>query len=123
MLLSARFSVCCGSRFILLTNRQTSAALTYAFYHLAQDPSQVQKLRTELEGTPIDNDSSIQSLQHLDHLNGIINEALRLHPPVPGGVYRSTPSEGLQVGEHFIPGDVTVLTPSWSMHRCEPSMP
>ncbi|KAJ6032702.1 Cytochrome P450 [Penicillium herquei] len=38
-------------------------------------------------------------LKDLDHLNGVINEALRLCPPVPSSVPRETPSEGLTIDD------------------------
>jgi cytochrome P450 len=107
------------SRLIIVAGSDTSAAaLTHIFYHLAKDPSQVQKVRAELKNVPSGNEFSIQALQGLHHLNGVINEALRLHPPVPGGVYRDSPKEGFQVGDRFVPGEVTILTPTYSIHRC-----
>jgi len=89
--------------------------LTFAFYHLAQRPEQVEKLRAELRGC----DLSIASLRDLPHLNGIINETLRMHPPVPSGVLRQTPPEGLHINEHFIPGNVTVGIPTYAISRSE----
>ena len=107
------------SRLIIVAGSDTSAAaLTHIFYYLAKDPSQVQKLRAELKTASSGDGSSVQALQGLDHLNGVINEALRLNPPVPGGVYRDSPKEGIQVGDHFIPGEVTILMPTYTIHRC-----
>lgn len=107
------------SRLIIIAGSDTTAAtLVHAFYHLTRDPAQVQKLRAELQDIPMGDEFSIQALQSLDHLNGVINETLRLYPAVPGGVFRQTPQEGIQVGDHFIPGDVTVLTPPWVIQRC-----
>jgi cytochrome P450 len=53
-----------------------------------------------------------------EHLNGAINETLRLHPPVPSGLPRLTPPEGITIGDTFIPGDTTLMLPYWSMGRC-----
>ncbi|EON67962.1 hypothetical protein W97_07108 [Coniosporium apollinis CBS 100218] len=36
---------------------------------------------------------------------------MRLHPPVPSGVQRMTPPEGLRVGDTFIPGNAIVQIP------------
>ena len=58
-----------------------------------------------------------QTIQHLDHLNGVINETLRLHPPVPTAIPRLTPSEGVTVGEVFIPGNTTVWCPQYVLGR------
>lgn len=96
----------------------TSATLTYLFYHLAQDPTQVKRLRDELRPLTI-GDWSDKDIQHAEHLNGAINETLRLHPPVPSGLFRQTPPEGLRVGEVYIPGGVTFFTPQYAMGRDE----
>lgn len=100
----------------------TSATLTYLFYNLAKHPEQVEKLRQELrpltQGEWTDKD-----IQSASHLNGAINETLRLHPPVPSGLYRLTPPEGLQVGNVYIPGGVTFFTPQYSMGRDEDIYP
>jgi cytochrome P450 len=94
--------------------------LTYTFYHLTQNPDIVKKLREEV--TPLikgQTDFNIKDAQNAQFLNGIIFESLRLHPPVPSGVQRLTPPEGIYVGNTFIPGDTTVLAPSYSMGRRE----
>ncbi|EWY92019.1 hypothetical protein FOYG_08925 [Fusarium oxysporum NRRL 32931] len=40
-------------------------------------------------------------------------------PPVPSGLQRMTPAEGLQVGDIFIPGDTIVTVPSYTVYRDE----
>jgi cytochrome P450 len=59
----------------------------------------------------------VRNIQDAVYLNGVINEALRLHPPVPSGVLRQTPLEGLMLNGVFIPGDIIVSSPSWTMGR------
>ena len=90
------------------------------FYHLAQEPSHVSRLREEIR--PLrgaDGEFSVKDLQSADHLNGIINETLRLHPPVPSGTLRLTPPEGTTIGGRFIPGNTTVVSPTWTVGRLE----
>ncbi|KAK4957233.1 hypothetical protein LTR10_005193 [Elasticomyces elasticus] len=82
----------------------TSACLTYLFYLLANRPDEVRKLRDELRPLTSKPEWSDKDIKNAPHLNGAINESLRMHPPVPSGVQRITPEEGLQVGETFIPG-------------------
>lgn len=109
------------SRLIIVAGSDTTAiAMTHLFYHLAADPSQVDRLRAELSGL-IDPKSpfSVRDVQNADHLNGVINEALRLHPPVPSGVFRKTPRQGITVDGIFIPGDVNVTLPHYVIGRCE----
>jgi cytochrome P450 family 628 len=101
----------------------TAAALTYVMYHVARDESVAQKLRAELANNNL-NDDSVRNptvLQSLPYLNAVINESLRLHPPLPGGVFRDTPPDGIKVGSHVIPGNITIRTPVYSIQRCKSS--
>lgn len=108
------------ARLVIVAGSDTTAAtLTYLFYHLASDPSLVENLRKELQPL-LKQDGSFDNkeLQNAEYLNGVINETLRLHPPVPGGVSRYTPKEGVVVGETRIPGETVVSVPLWTVGRC-----
>ena len=50
-------------------------------------------------------------------MDNIINETLRLKPPVPGGLPRVTPPQGLQIDEVYIPGDTVVGVPTYTLQR------
>lgn len=107
------------ARLIIVAGSDTTAAtFTYLFYHLAQDSSQVKQLRDELR-LLTRGDWSDKGIRQAPHLNGAINEALRLHPPVPSGVSRLTPPEGMWVGDTYIPGGVTFIMPQYVMGRGE----
>lgn len=80
----------------------------------------MEKIRAELnplQGS--DGDFSVKDLQNADHLNAVINETLRLHPPVPSGVLRVTPAEGITISGTYIPGNVTVVSPTYTVGRLE----
>ncbi|KAI9874353.1 MAG: hypothetical protein M1830_009845 [Pleopsidium flavum] len=98
----------------------TAATLTYIFYELARNPCQLSKLRDEV-ATHVTSfgDVSHQKIQYLDHLNGVINETLRLHPPVPTALQRNTPPEGIKIGETYVPGNMTVWCPQYVIGRSE----
>lgn len=51
------------------------------------------------------------SLIGMEYLQACIDESMRMHPIVPGGVQRHTPPQGLRVGDTFIPGDVIIQVP------------
>lgn len=93
-----------------------ASTLIYLFYRLALDPSHAKKLRAEALGVDIHNPRALQSLEHL---NGCINEILRLHPSVPTGGYRETPPEGVMVVGRYIPGNITVVAPRYTIGRRE----
>lgn len=109
------------SRLIIVAGSDTTAiALTHMFYYLASDPLQADKLRAELSILMKPNAPfSARDVQNGDHLNGIINEALRMHPPVPSGIFRKTPPEGITVDGVFIPGEVNITLPHHVIGRCE----
>ena len=73
------------------------------------------KLRAELE--MVKNLQDLDALKLMAHLNGMINEALRLHPALPSGGFRETPPEGLTIAGRFIPGNVVVSAPRYSLGR------
>ena len=109
------------SRLIIVAGSDTVAiALTHLFYYLAVNPGHVDKLRKELE--PLmrgDEPFSVRNVQNGKHLNAIIYETLRMHPPVPSGVFRTTSPQGIMVDGTFIPGDVNVIVPFYAIGRCE----
>ena len=90
--------------------------MVFLFYHLAAAPTEITKLRTELQALTSFSDN--RQLTSMAHLNGVINETLRLHPPIPSGGLRDTPPEGLEIDGTYIPGGVTVLLPAYSLGRC-----
>ena len=110
------------SRLIIVAGSDTVAiVLTHLFYYLAINPTHVHKLREELEplmrrgGQPF----SIRDVQNAKHLNAVINETLRMHPPVPSGVFRTTPKQGIIVDGVFVPGGANVTVPFYVIGRCE----
>ncbi|KAL7767272.1 hypothetical protein ACKLNR_001573 [Fusarium oxysporum f. sp. zingiberi] len=98
----------------------TSVTLTCLFYLLATNNDACIRLQEE-----IDNLFSSSSLPNhsnfskLTYLQACIDETLRLFPPVPSGLQRMTPPEGLRVGDIFIPGDTIVTVPSYTLYRDE----
>ena len=88
-------------------------------FKLCQHPEHVQKLRAELEPLLPDPTAEVphKDIAHLAHLNAVITETLRLHPPVPGALYRVTPPDGLRVGAVHVPGDMAVFCPQYVVGR------
>ncbi|KAI0400729.1 cytochrome P450 [Xylaria palmicola] len=95
-----------------------SAVLVFAFYELARNPSQQDKLHQEIENVDI---YDRFQLQNCTHLNAFLNETMRLHPPVPTGGNRVTPPGGVTINNRHIPGGVTIVAPKYSIQRLESS--
>lgn len=108
------------SRLIITAGSDTTAAaLTFALYHLASEPALAEQMRSELFSNGIDSAQVAKptALQHLPYLNAVIQETLRMHPPIPNGVFRDSPAQGLTCGDRYIPGNVTILTPTYVIQR------
>lgn len=107
----AQLAVVAGSDTVATT-------LTNISYLLSRYPEYQNKLYEEIGSLP-DEDGLIddQLLQGKPYLLGVINEALRLHPPVPTGVQRVTPPEGAVIAGRYIPGNTIVTTPTYALQR------
>ena len=91
--------------------------LVCIFYRLAQNPRHLKKIQQELDSIASIHD--LQSLQALPHLNGVINETLRLHPAVPTGGLRQAPPEGAYISGRFVPGNTVICAPRYTLARRE----
>lgn len=85
---------------------------------MARNPSIQEELVAELAEIDIYDQAELQGC---DFLTAVINETLRLHPPVPTGGYRQSPPEGMTINETYIPGNVTIVSPRHSLARLESS--
>ncbi|KAL2256849.1 hypothetical protein VTK26DRAFT_1031 [Humicola hyalothermophila] len=116
---------------VIAGSDSVAAALTHIFFHLAWDPSLASRLQRELDALPdLSHDRHLAAVPLLD---AVINETLRLHPPVPSGTQRETPPGGLWIGRHggggegggegkggvYIPGETIVQVPSHTVFRDE----
>lgn len=103
----------------MLTNDHSDTVaptLVFAFYELARNPAHQHKLLEEMQNIDIYDRAQLQTCAHL---NAVINETLRLHPPVPTGGYRQTSPAGLTINDIHIPGNVTIVSPRYSLGRLE----
>ncbi|KAL9589095.1 MAG: hypothetical protein Q9203_002108 [Teloschistes exilis] len=91
------------------------STLTYIFYNLVREPTQLQKLQRELDA--VSDISGFVALQQLTYLNGIIIETLRLHPVTLTGSIRETPAEGAMISGRFVPGNIKICAPRYTIGR------
>lgn len=95
-----------------------AASLGSLFFELACDQDSQKKLQGEVDELfEAQEEVTIRSLANLPFLDAVINEALRLHPPVPSGVQRVIPSQGMHIGNMFIPADTLVQVPTYTQLR------
>ncbi|KAI4217927.1 MAG: hypothetical protein L6R36_009210 [Xanthoria steineri] len=102
-------------------NDTTQTSLTNCMYQLAANPAKQTKLRNQLLATfpekehrPI---AHYAELQRSPYLRACLDESFRCKPPVAFGLPRRTVGNGAMIAGHFIPADVTVSCPLYSLHR------
>ncbi|KAK8135353.1 hypothetical protein PG984_003293 [Apiospora sp. TS-2023a] len=93
------------------TSDTTRASLIALCWFLAKYPAHAERVRSEIRG-----DGNIDTMPHL---NGVINEVLRLVPPAMTGNSRITGPSGLEIGGIFIPPFTKVTAPKYPIMRME----
>lgn len=107
------------SQLAIIAGGDTNAiTVSNVCYLLCQHPEYQSRLFEELSDLPA-NENIIDDryLMNKSCLLSVINETLRLYPPVPGGLQRLTPPQGALIAGRYIPGDMIVSTPTYAIHR------
>ena len=86
------------------------------FYQLSKHPEHQAKIREELDA--VSTSASTADLRQFPHLNAVIEEALRLHPPKPSQGQRVVGPEGITIGGRFVPPNTTILPARYALGRC-----
>jgi len=101
--------------FLAAGHETTGNALAWIFYLLALHPEAQDQVRAELQETcgngPVERDH----LDRLDYTKAVINEALRLYPPVPFMAREAIEADDLN-GQPVRKGMQIVISP-WVVHR------
>ncbi|OCH86929.1 cytochrome P450 [Obba rivulosa] len=114
---------------ILLASRDTTATLlTYATYFLAEHPEVLTRLRAEvIEHCGTNKPPTFENIKAMRYLRAVINETLRLFPPVPLNTRESRsepcvfPKSDRTYAESeqplYVPANTLIMTVSFLQHR------
>ncbi|OAL34587.1 hypothetical protein AYO20_06217 [Fonsecaea nubica] len=98
----------------------TSVCLTFLFYFLAKNPNVLRQLQHEVDELWDGITTQTGALwAQAKYLNGVINESLRLYPPGPNGMQRTTPKGGCFILGEYLPEGTQLSVHGWSIHRDE----
>jgi len=101
---------------IFMAGHETTAAtLTWAFYLLGKASWAEAALHEELDRVLAGREPTAEDVPHLPYTRAIIEETLRLYPPVP--LLPRQAREATQVGEIQVEKDALVLVVPWILHR------
>ena len=101
---------------IFMAGHETTAnCLAWAWFLLSQAPHAERCLHHELDSVLNGRLPTLSDVPQLVYTRAIIEETLRLYPPIPILSRQSTKSE--QIGEHFIPKGALLLVSPWLLHR------
>jgi hypothetical protein len=93
--------------FIIAATEPLSDVLCGTIYFLALYPEIREKLRAELKSCMGSDDVlNMANTARSPYLHAVINESMRMYPPIPGGMRRKTPPEGHTISGIDLPPDV-----------------
>jgi len=93
--------------FILAGSETTATLLSGATYYLLKSPDKLQKLIKEVRtsfGSP--DEITLARVTTLPYVSAVLNEALRLYPPVPSSLPRFVPAGGAKIAGSWVPENV-----------------
>jgi len=101
---------------MLLAGHDTTAlTLTYTWFLLSEHPEAERRVQEEVDEVVGDASPGMDHVREFEYLEWVINEAMRLYPPV-FTIFRS-PTEAVDVGGYRVPEGATVMLPQWGVHR------
>ncbi|WP_273837515.1 cytochrome P450 [Halococcus sp. PRR34] len=101
---------------MLLAGHDTTAlSLTYTWYLLSQHPEIERRVHDEIDEILGNESPTASDVRDLDLTERVIQEAMRLYPPVYT-IFRE-PTEPIQLGGYRIPKGALVMLPQWGVHR------
>lgn len=92
----------------------TATLLSGATYYLAANPGEMAKVVAEVRGAfQSDGEISLEGVNKLEYLLAVLNESLRIYPPVPTSVPRVVNTKGgRMIAGQWVPEGVSLSLPS-----------
>ncbi|KAI8965007.1 putative cytochrome P450 [Daldinia sp. FL1419] len=114
------FDMLSANAFILVLagSETTATTLSGATALLLSHPETLEKLQQEVRSSFKSADEiTITSVNKLYYMLAILNEALRLYPPVTSGLVRTVPRGGQQIAGRYVPEGTFVEVQQWSINH------
>lgn len=97
----------------------SSTAMSGLLFYLTRNPDKLAKLTAELQShfASVQDIHSGPALNSCNYLRACVDEAMRLAPPVPAMLPRTSMAGGMDIDGEHIPEGVNVGTGCWSIHH------
>ncbi|KAH8588588.1 cytochrome P450 [Bisporella sp. PMI_857] len=106
--------------FIVAGSETTANALSGILARLIYNPDKYEELCKEIrDAFANEEDIRYEKLSQMVYLNAVIEEGLRIHPPVPTGLLRTVPKGGDTIDGMWVPGGTAVSVGSWAASHNE----
>ncbi|GJC89806.1 trichothecene C-15 hydroxylase [Colletotrichum liriopes] len=107
-----------GLILVLAGSETTAATLAGTTYLLGTHPKVLQKLNEEVRLSFADSSEiTIGSVSKLAYMLAVLNESLRMYPPVTSSLVRETPEHGCQIASEHVPRGTFVEVQQWSANH------
>ncbi|KAH2272658.1 hypothetical protein KXW63_008868 [Aspergillus fumigatus] len=105
-----------AATFVLAGSETTAALLSGCTFYLLKNPHIYRRLVTEIRSRfQHPSEIRLSSIATLSYLNAVLEESLRIYPPIPAMLPRLVPEEGAMINGEYVPaGETSVSMSLWS---------
>ena len=110
-----------ASNLVLAGSETTATLLSGCIYQLCKNPEAQRLAAAEIrDAFASDQDIDLFSTSQLKYTLAVLDETMRIYPPVPTQTNRTVPASGDTVLGHFLPGGTTISLPQYIAHHYPP---
>ncbi|OJD30388.1 cytochrome p450 [Diplodia corticola] len=102
--------------FMAAGTETTATALCGAMWYLTENRDKMDRVTREVRDLAPD-ELNMETLAALPYLNAVIDESMRLYPPIPDMLYRLVPEGGTVVGGKHVPAGAVVGIHQWPAYH------
>lgn len=107
-----------AATFVLAGSETTSALLSACTYYLLKNPTTYTRLVNEIRRAfGRQSDIKLSSIATLPYLNAVLDESMRIYPPIPTMLPRIVPAGGAMINGQFVPEGVSTSSLHKAIHK------
>jgi cytochrome P450 len=101
-----------AASFVVAGSETTAALLSGCIFYITQHPDKYNRLISEIRGAfKSEADIQLSALSTLPYLNAVLEETLRIYPPIPAMLPRLVPEGGAIINGQFVNKGVRISFP------------